>query len=73
MQEREEFEQRAKRLKTLTEPCRLQPIIALFDRVWHVGALASICSVDIATASPSLGLLLKAGIVTSRRRGRLVP
>lgn len=72
MKVREEFEQCADRLRALTDSHRLQMIDVLFRGEATVSSLSSAANLHITMASHHLSVLLKAGIVTSRRQGRFV-
>jgi DNA-binding transcriptional ArsR family regulator len=72
MKDRQEFERCADRLKALTDPSRLRMIDALFQGEATVSSLAEVVGQQITMASHHLSVLLKAGVVTSRRDGRFV-
>jgi len=72
MKAREDFEHCAGRLRALTDSHRLLMIDVLFQGEATVSALSSAAGLHITMASHHLSVLLKAGIVKTRRQGRFV-
>ncbi len=70
MQDRNEFEACADRLRAVAEPMRLRIVQHLID---HQGSVTSICEAlgeTIVRISHHLGMLRKAGIVAFKKDGR---
>lgn len=72
MNEREEFQHSAERLKAVADRERLRIISVLFAGPIFVGDLAKALNDDIAQVSHHLGVLRHAGIVTTTKHGRYI-
>lgn len=72
MNTREEFERCAARLKAVADKDRLRIITMLLDGPKHVGVIATAMNVELAHASHHLGVLRKASIVVTVKKGRYI-
>jgi ArsR family transcriptional regulator len=72
MNTHEEFELCAARLSAVADPTRLRIMVLLFDGPEFVGYIADFLGDDLTRISHHLGVLRKANIVTTTKRGRFV-
>lgn len=72
MNNAQEFQQCADRLKALADPYRLRIVLTLFGGEKNVGQIASILEDDIVKISHHLGVLRHAQIVVTQKSGRFV-
>ena len=70
MQEANEFEDCARRLKALADPERLRIVDALFAGAKNVSDLSAELHAEIVNVSHHLGVLRNAGLVQVQRDGR---
>jgi DNA-binding transcriptional ArsR family regulator len=72
MQEANEYQECARRLKALADPERLRIVDALFGGAKNVGELASELNAEIVNVSHHLGVLRHANLVQVERQGRFM-
>jgi ArsR family transcriptional regulator len=72
MENREEFERCAERLKGLADRTRLQIVQVLLKGELPVSNIAAAIDLDISMTSHHLGLLHRARLVNARKEGRFV-
>lgn len=70
MENADEFQQCARRLKAVADPERLRILLALFPGPLNVSDLSKQLGEDIVKVSHHLGVLRNAGVVHVRREGR---
>ena len=72
MENREEFERCAERLKGLADRTRLQIVQVLLKGELPVSSIAAAIELDISMTSHHLGLMHRAKLVNARKEGRFV-